>query len=173
MVVTPFFIAKVNPLVDKLIPERDIVTDLSVLAGREDHVVVCGYSAVGKFVTKYLEDLDAPFVVIDNSNKHVTEALEDGIECYLGDVSKSSIVEALHVDKAAAVIVTLDNIEKKRLICEAILKVAKDVNIIVKVSSLEEKEQLADLEITTIVDGKLEVARVLVERMITCQLNYR
>jgi len=173
MVVTPFFIGKVSLFVDKLIKEKDIVTDMSALAEREDHVIVCGYSVVGKFVTKYLEDLDASFIVIDNSNKHVKEALHDGIECYLGDASKSSIVEALHVDKAAAIIVTLDNITKKRLICEAVLKVAKNANLIVKVVSLEEKEQLQDLDITTIVDGKVEVARVLVERMISCQLNYR
>ncbi|MBA1432703.1 MAG: cation:proton antiporter [Epsilonproteobacteria bacterium] len=173
MIVTPFFIGKVSAFVDSFIKEKDIVTDMSALAERENHVVVCGYSVVGKFVTKYLEDLDASFVVIDNSNKHVKEALNDGIECYLGDASKSSIVEALHVEKAAAIIVTLDNITKKRLICETILKVAKNANLIVKVVSLEEKEQLADLDITTIVDGKVEVARVLVERMITCQLNYK
>jgi CPA2 family monovalent cation:H+ antiporter-2 len=173
MIVTPFFISKISPLVDALIKEKDVVTDLSSLASRENHVVVCGYSVVGKFVTKYLEEMDAPFVVIDNSNKHVKEALNDGIECYLGDAAKSSIVEALHVEKASAIIVTLDNITKKRLICEAILKVAKNANLIVKVVSLEEKEQLEDLDITTIVDGKVEVARVLVERMITCQLNYK
>jgi len=44
--------------------------------------------------------------------------------------------------------------------------------VIVKVSSLEEKEMLSDLKITTIVDAKVEVARVLVERMITCQLRF-
>jgi len=173
MIVTPFFIARISPMVDRWIREKDVVTDLSSLAGRENHVVVCGYSVVGKFVTKHLEELDAPFIVIDNSNKHVREALNDDIECYLGDASKSSIVEALNVDKASAIIVTLDNITKKRLICEAVLKVAKDANLIVKVVSLEEKEQLKDLDITTIVDGKVEVARVLVERMITCQLNYK
>ena len=173
MIVTPFFIGRVSTFVDTFIKEKDIVTDMSSLIGRENHVVVCGYSVVGKFVTKYLEEIGASFVVIDNSNKHVREALRDGIECYLGDASKSSIVEALHVEKAAAVIVTLDNITKKRVICEAILKVTKNVNLIVKVVSLEEKEQLEDLDITTIVDGKVEVARVLVERMLTCQLNYK
>jgi len=173
MMVTPFFIARISPFVDSWIKEKDIVTDFSGLVGRENHVVVCGYSVVGKFVTKHLEELDVPFIVIDNSNKHVKEALRDGVECYLGDASKSSIVAALNVDKASAIIVTLDNITKKRLICEAVLKVAKDANVIVKVVSLEEKNQLKDLEITTIVDAKVEVARVLVERMITCQLNYK
>jgi CPA2 family monovalent cation:H+ antiporter-2 len=173
MIVTPFFITKINALVDSLIQEQDIVTDMSALKGRENHVVVCGYSVVGKFVTKHLEELDASFVVVDNSNKHVREALDDGVECYLGDASKASIIKALGVDKAAAIIVTLDNAQKKRLICEAILKEAKDANLIVKVVSLEEKRELEDLEITNIVDGKVEVARVLVERMLTCQLKWR
>jgi len=173
MMVTPFFISRINSLVDRIIKEKDVATDMSALEGRENHVIVCGYSVVGKFVTKHLEELDAPFVVIDNSNKHVREALDDDIEAYLGDASKQSILEALHIEKAAAIIVTLDNIEKKRLICEAVLKHSRDANLIVKVVSLEEKRKLEDLDITTIVDGKVEVARVLVERMISCQLRYR
>jgi len=172
MMVTPFFISHINDLVEYFIKEKDMAVDMSALAQRSDHVVVCGYSVVGKFVTKHLEELDAPFVVVDNSNKHVKEALNDGIEAYLGDASKSSILSALHIEKAAAIIVTLDNIDKKRLICEAVLKYSKNANLIVKVVSLEEKEKLKDLQITTVVDGKLEVARVLVERMLTCQLKY-
>ncbi|DAB29382.1 MAG TPA: potassium transporter [Sulfurimonas sp. UBA12504] len=173
MVLTPFFITRINVAVDALIKEKDFATDMTPLAKRRDHVIVCGYSVVGKFVTKHLEEIDAPYVVVDNSHKHVSEALEDGIEAYLGDASKLSILEALYLENAAAIIVTLDNMEKKRLICEAILKHSKDVNLIVKVISLEEKEELKDLGITTIVDGKVEVARVLVERMMTCQLHYR
>ena len=172
MVVTPFFITKISYIVDKFIKTKDIITDMSVLSKRENHVVVCGYSVVGKFVSRYLDDLDAPYIVVDNSNKHIKEALHSDIEAYLGDASKSSIVKALHIEKASAIIVTLDNIDKKRLICEAILKETKNANVIVKVVSLEEKEKLDDLDITVIVDAKIEVARVLVERMISCQLNY-
>jgi len=173
MIVTPFFISKINNFVELFIKDTDVHTDMSALATRENHVVVCGYSVVGKFVTQHLEELDAPFVVVDNSNKHVKEALDDDIEAYLGDASKSQILHALHIERASAIIVTLDNMEKKRLICEAVLKYSKNANLIVKVVSLEEKQKLEDLDITTIVDGKVEVARVLVERMISCQLNYK
>ena len=173
MIVTPFFITRINDFVEGIIKATDIVTDMTPLASRENHVIVCGYSVVGKCVTTYLDDLDAPFIVVDNSNKHVKEALENDIEAYLGDASKSSILNALHIEKASAIIVTLDNIDKKRLICEAVLKHSRDANLIVKVISLEEKEKLSDLGITVIVDGKVEIARVLVERMISCQLKYR
>ena len=173
MVVTPFFISRINQIVEYFTHVKEEDSDMSALSTRKDHVIVCGYSVVGKFVTAHLEELDAPYIVVDNSHKHVKEALRDGLEAYLGDASKGSILDALHVEAAAAVIVTLDNIDKKRLICEAILKQTKDVNLVVKVVSLEEKEKLADLDITVIVDGKVEVARVLVERMITCQLHYK
>jgi monovalent cation:H+ antiporter-2, CPA2 family len=173
MVITPFVIPHISTWVDKIIKEEDVTTDMSALSSRKDHVIVCGYSYVGKFVAKHLEELDAPYIVVDNSNKHVREALKDEQEVYLGDASKLSILSALHVENAAAIIVTLDNLEKKRLICEAVLKHSRNANLIVKVASLEEKEKLSDLPITTIVDAKVEVARVLVERMITCQLQYK
>lgn len=172
MMITPFFIPYINTIVELFIKEEDIPVDMSSLAHRENHVVVCGYSVVGKFVVQHLDELGSSYVVVDNSNKHVQEALNDGVEAYLGDASKQAILHAMHIEKAAAIIVTLDNIEKKRLICEEVLKYSKDANLIVKVVSLEEKERLKDLHITTIVDGKVEVARVLVERMLTCQLHF-
>ncbi len=171
MMVTPFFITRIGSIVEKLSGRKDVEADMSALEARKNHVIVCGYGVVGKFVSLHLDELDAPYVVVDNSHKHVKEALSDGKEAYLGDASKLLILNALHVENAAAVIVTLDNIDKKRLICEAILEHTKNINLIVKVVSLEEKEKLADLDISVIVDGKVEVARVLVQRTITCQLN--
>jgi CPA2 family monovalent cation:H+ antiporter-2 len=45
--------------------------DIKNLEERKGHIIVCGYSVVGKFVTRQLEELDVPYIVIDNSNKHV------------------------------------------------------------------------------------------------------
>jgi CPA2 family monovalent cation:H+ antiporter-2 len=172
MMVTPFFITKINSVVDHFINEDTMSLNIEDFVSRRDHVVVCGYSAVGKFVAKHLDELDAPYVIIDNSPKHVGEAIDEGKEAYLGDMSKLTLLEALHVESSAAVIVTLDNIHKKRAVCEAVLKHTKDINLIVKVGSLEDKQSLEDLPITSVVDSKVEVGRVLVERMITCQLKY-
>lgn len=171
MIVTPFFITRIKIIVDFLSRESSVYEEMTPLANRQNHVIVCGYSVVGKFVASYLDKLGVPYVVIDNSYKHVKEAIADGKEAYLGDMSKLSILDALSIEDAGAVIVTLDNIDKKRLICEAILQNSKNVNLIVKVVSLEENEKLKDLDISCVVDGKEEVARVLVERMSTCRLS--
>lgn len=173
MIVTPFFITKIGLIVEYFSGQIDEVENMSALSSRKNHVVVCGYGVVGKYVTHYLDDLGASYVIIDNSNKHVKEALDDGHEAYLGDASKQSTLDAIHIETASSVVVTLDNAQKKKLVCEAISKHTGNANLVVKIISLEEKEMLKDLDITVMVDGKVEVARVLVERMLSCQLKYK
>ena len=173
MIVTPFFISRINTFVNSFIKTKYMTPDTSSFTTRDNHVIVCGYSVVGKFVAKHLDELDAPYVVIDNSPKHVQEAINDGREAYLGDMSKLALLDAVHASSSAAVIVTLDNIDKKRAICEAVLAHTKDINLIVKVTNLKDKRIIKDLGVTAVVDGKVEVGRVLVERMITCQLKYK
>jgi CPA2 family monovalent cation:H+ antiporter-2 len=173
MIVTPFFISKINRLVSYFSNHEYLGLDTSAFTSRENHVIVCGYSVIGKFVAQYLDEIDAPYVIIDNSPKHVQEALAKGKEAYLGDMSKISLLEALHAESAAAVIVTLDNIDKKRAVCETVLQHTKDVNLIVKVATLEDKKNLKDLDITSVVDSKIEIGRILVEKMMTCQLKFK
>lgn len=173
MLVTPFLVPKTRKIADSIIQDKTFVSEVVDLGGRKNHVIICGYSEVGKFVGKHLEHYGAEYIIIDNNPKHIKEALDSGFEAYLGDMSKRSIVEALHIERASSVIVTLDNSEKKRLICETVLANSKDVNLVVKVASLKEKEGLKDLNIPIFVDAKIEVARVLVERMMSCQLKKR
>lgn len=171
MIITPFFISKVNNIVSRFTKEEDIVCDISTLKTLKDHIVVCGYSVIGKFVAKELDKLGVHYIVIDNSPKHVKEAVLDEREVYLGDISKLSILNALQVENAAAVIVTLDNIDKKRLICENVSSHTQDVNLIVKVISLEEKEALEDLNVTAMVDSKEVIGKVLVQKMLSCSVK--
>lgn len=171
MVVTPFFISKVKAIAGFFIKDKLYVPEVIDLKQRKNHIIVAGYGVVGKFVTQNLEIYGAEYVIVDNNPKHVKRALDEGYEAYLGDMSKKSILDALHVENSSSVIVTLDNIDKERLICEAILHHTKDVNLGVKIVSLEERDMLKDLDIDVVVDGKVEVARVIVERMMSCQLS--
>jgi len=173
MLVTPFFIPHVKKVAEYIIRSKSSIPEVSDLDGRKDHIIVCGYGVVGKFVAQHLDEYGMEYIVVDNSPKHVKEALNKNEEAYLGDMSKRSIIGALHVKDAATIIVTLDNPDKKQLICEAILEQTKEANIIVKVVSKEERVRLKKLKSPLVVDGKVEVARVLVERAMSCQLKYR
>ena len=111
------------------------------------------------------------YVVIDNSLKHVREGLKNGEAIYYGDLSKPAIAEALHTENASAVIITLDNPEKKSLICDTVLSINPRANLVVKIVTLEEKTVLEQLHVGHIVDGKHEVAKVLVEQAMLCEVK--
>ncbi|MCK9372017.1 MAG: cation:proton antiporter [Sulfuricurvum sp.] len=170
MMITPFILSNISRVSSLFFKEPGMSEDFSLLSFRQHHVVVCGYGIVGKFVVKVLRAEGVDYVVIDNSYKHVQEALQDGEEAFYGDMSKSSILDKLHVKEAASVIVTLDNLEKKRLVCEAVLGYAPSVKVVVKVVSLEEKRELRGLPISVTVDGKKEVAARLVSEAMQCAL---
>jgi CPA2 family monovalent cation:H+ antiporter-2 len=171
MVLTPFFISRVRTISRMFFKEKMSVPEVVNLSNRKDHVIVCGYSSVGKSVAQHLEHYGSDYIIVDNNPKHVREALKDGVEAYLGDMSKRSILEALHVKDCAIVIITLDNVDKKLLICEALAEQNKVSNVIVKVVSVEERAKFEALHVDMIVDSKVEVARVLVERVMSCQLK--
>ena len=60
MMVTPFFISKINRFVSHVTHHEYLGLDTSDFVSRKDHVIVCGYSIVGKSVVQNLEKLGAP-----------------------------------------------------------------------------------------------------------------
>lgn len=173
MIITPFMIANVNKISSLFFKDKLLVEEINASVNMRNHVIVCGYSVVGKFAVRYLKEKHMNYVIIDNSYKHVKEGLEDGEPIFYGNAEKVSVLQALSIDQASAVLLTLENFEKKRLICESILKYNSNLNLVVKIDSLEEKLGLSDLAINYIVDGKKEVAALLVEASSKCTLPSR
>lgn len=171
MIATPFMLANRRKLQNILFKEGEIEqSDLTALVGRKNHIIVCGYGKVGQKAAKQLQKDGIQHVVVDYNYSRVRKAQKAGEEIYYGDMSKSAILHALNIEDAASVIVTLDDPEKKRLICEALSPYGESVNIIVKVVSSEEKQMLRGMPISVMVNGKEEVAKILVEKTLRCSL---
>lgn len=173
MIMTPFLISKVNDIVIRVFKEPAYENRFHMMKQRRNHIVVCGYGTIGKLIVNRLANRGVSYVIVDNDLKHIKEANSRGQEAYYGDISKKMLLEALHVEDASAIIVAVENLEKKRSICEAISNYAKDVNIIVKVSSDSEKEYLSGCNISTFVDSKDEVANIIVQASLQCQLSFK
>ncbi|HEX5329082.1 cation:proton antiporter [Sulfuricurvum sp.] len=170
IIITPFILTHLSAISGYFFKDVSVTETFAMLPGRKNHVIVCGYGVVGKFVAKALRAEGVDYVVADNSYKHVQEALRDHQEVYFGDMSKMAILDKLCTKDSVSVIITLDNLDKKRLICESILRYAPDVKLVVKVVSLEEKRALRGLPISITIDGKKEVAARLVSEALYCEL---
>lgn len=170
IILTPFILSNLSKISGYFFKDVSVTETFAMLPGRKNHIIVCGYGVVGKFVAKALREEGVDYVVADNSYKHVEEALKDGQEVYFGDMSKTAILDKLCTKDSVSVIITLDNLEKKKLICESIVRYAPSVKLVVKVVSLEEKRELRGLPISITIDGKREVASRLVSEALYCNL---
>ena len=171
MIATPFMLSNRRRLQQMIYKEGEIEqSDLTALEGRKNHIIVCGYGRVGQKVAAELQKEGIKHVVVDYNYSRVRKAQKLGEEIYYGDMSKPAILHALNIESAAAVIVTLDDPEKKQLICEALSPYGESVNIIVKVVSSKEKQLLRGLPISVAVNATEEVAKILVEKTMRCAI---
>ncbi len=172
MVVTPFLLPYTQRFVALFMKDSFYVEEVSDIGEKKDHIIICGYNRVGQAVAHHLDMFGFSYIIVDNNPKLIHMALNEGKEAYLGDMSKTAIIEAFHVKDAAAIIIALENADLKHLIVEKILDYDINANIIVQIQSQKERQKLKDeLNQINAVDGEVEIARILVERVMQCQLT--
>ena len=162
MILTPFIINNIYKIASYFIVEfyeSDKITPIKV----KNHVVICGFSILGRVIAKDLNDRGIPFVIISDDLRHVLLGRKLGYMAYFGHLDKLPVLESLKVDEASSIIITVSDTHMKRLICEAVLKFHSEANILLKIESIDEKALLKDLNIKKYVHAHIEVGRLLVD----------
>ncbi len=162
MILTPFIVNNIYKLASYVVVEfyeSDKITPIKA----KNHVVICGFSLLGRVVAKDLSEQNIPFVIISDDLRHVLLGRKMGYMAYFGHLDKRPVLESLKVDEASSVILTVSDTTTKRLICEAVLEFHRESNIIMKIESLDEQREFKDLHIKKFVHAHYEVGRLLVE----------
>lgn len=163
MILTPFVvnnIYKLSSYFEKEFFESDVITPI----GLRDHVVVAGFSTLGRKVAADLKARNIAFVIISDNLRHVLLARKVGYMAYFGHLNKLPVLESLMVEEAKAIIITVSSEENKRLISEAILNFSHKAKIIIKIDSVEERKHMLDLPEVEFVDASHEISSLLVAR---------
>ncbi|QKF83136.1 cation:proton antiporter [Halarcobacter ebronensis] len=163
MIITPFIVNNIYKLASYFVVEfyeSDKITPIN----RKNHTIICGYSILGRIIAHELMKEGRSFVIISDNLKHVLLARKNGYMAYFGHLEKLPVMESLRVDEASDIIITLNNLTQKRLVCEAILNYRSDAKLIVKIDSLDEKKELKDLNIAHYVHSQLETANLMIEK---------
>lgn len=160
MILTPFIINNIYKLASYFVVEfyeSDKITPIKV----KNHIVLCGFSTLGRIIARDMNDKNIPFVIISDDLRHVLLARKLGYMAYFGHLDKLPVLESLKVDEASSIIITVSDVHIKRLICEAVLNFHPLSNIILKIESTDEKAQLKDLNIKKFVHAHYEVGRMM------------
>ncbi|MDA3793500.1 MAG: potassium channel protein [Elusimicrobia bacterium] len=75
----------------------------------KDHIIICGLSDLGKEIMRNLSEKGHKFIVIENSEEKIQNALNSGIDfLYIkGDARESLVLEEAAIQKAATLITCL------------------------------------------------------------------
>ena len=161
MILTPFVvnhIYKLSSYFEKEFWEADVITPI----GKKEHVVVAGFSTLGRIVALELSEKGVEFVIISDNLRHVLLARKLGYMAYFGHLNKLPVLESLGVDEAKAVILTVSSEHNKRLMAEAVRQFSESVEIVMKIDGAEERKHMRDLSGVAFVDASYEVSHMLV-----------
>jgi len=88
-------------------PQAETLTD-RLLDLPEQPVIIGGFGRVGHSVSVLLQAKSVPFVVFDTDPDRVRQGRIDGFPVHYGDVSDPELLATIHVDRAALVVLTVD-----------------------------------------------------------------
>lgn len=129
----------------------------------QDHIIICGYGRVGRWVGKALAQLDIPFVVIEYNQKIVQELKEGGVSVLYGDPTEPEVLEAAQVSKAKAIVLAIPDPILQETLITHVQTIAPGVRIISRAHQDSEWEKLKTLRVNKIVqpefEGAVEIVR--------------
>lgn len=122
---------------------RGDMPDMPELSGdAERQVVIGGYGRVGHTVAVLLQSSGVSFVALDTDPKRVAQGRSDGHPVLYGDISDPGLLAALHVERAALVVITVDQAEAALRTLAYLRKLCPHVPIIARARDMETSAQL-------------------------------
>jgi len=168
LIVTPMLFKGVLPLWRKL---RDLTSGTAfekLFSTRErrdtfsesvsEHIIICGYGRVGKWVGRALADFGIPFVVVEYNQKIVQDLKEGGVSVLYGDPTEPEVLEAVNIRQAKVVVLAIPDRVAQETLIAYIQTVAPDVKIISRVHEDSDWEKLKVLRVDKVVQPEFEAA---------------
>lgn len=129
-------------------------------AGR---TVLIGFGRVGRMVSRLLRANGQPFVAVESDPDMVAESRRAGYPVLFGDVTRTEILERLHLGSARALILTMDDPVLSLKIVRRVRDWHPDLPIIVRARDTDHAGQLYKAGATSVVPEALESSIQLAE----------
>ncbi len=166
MILTPFILKNITPLVDRLLPNVEDSSEIFLQqAHLSKHTVLIGYGKLGKNIAKLLKKEGLLFVVIDGNIKTVKDAQQLNEPVIFGNAGQKNILESVNIKEASSIIISVENSQKLHLICETVNNLTHNTKTIVKVDNYEEERALVDLNLSHIIVETEKTAIAMVEEI--------
>lgn len=130
-----------------------------------NHVVICGYGRVGRYIGRALQMASIPFLVIDYNQHALKELKEAGILTVYGDPADKDVLDYAQVDFARAVVIAIPDRHTQEMIIGNSLSLNRRVKIICRTHHEEDQRHLKSLGVQTVIQPEFEAALTIVAKL--------
>lgn len=148
---------------DALLPEALEMAGQSL----NKHVIICGFGRVGQIITRFLEPMNIPYIVLDNDPVRVMEASTAGENICFGDAKRADVISALGGSRARMLILSYPNVDSSLNTLKHLKNTFPELPILVRTrddSSLELFQQAGAAEV---IPESLEGSLMLVSHVLS------
>ena len=144
MALTPLLAMLGNKLADFFDNKRQKNLDITAhnTSDLKNHVVIAGFGEVGAMAAKMMKFQNLHYVVVDIDKDVVQTGSEQGVPIFKGDVSQIETLEALSLERASVVIITIRNTVTVKRALSSIAANFPNVNIIIRSPNLKNANAL-------------------------------
>jgi CPA2 family monovalent cation:H+ antiporter-2 len=132
----------------------------------EGRTVIFGFGRVGRMIASMLEEHNRPYLAIDSDIDGFMEARRSGYSVLYGDVSRRELIEKLNLDRAKAVVLTMDDPVLTARIAKRLRKEHPALPIIARARDAEHAGALYRAGVTDAVPEALEASLQLSEAVL-------
>lgn len=133
-------------------------TDLGELGTLSNHVIIAGYGRVGHIVGQMLAEQGVSFVAIESDAKLIAQERKGGTPLVFGDASRPELLRKLHIERAQAVVLTMDHTAAAVHAVQGIRRMMPALRIIARARDEKHALMLREAGATVVVPETLESA---------------
>jgi glutathione-regulated potassium-efflux system ancillary protein KefC len=160
-IVSPVLINLGYQLVDRFKTETKPDLPLKALSKSiHDHVVVVGYSYVGRVICMMLERANIPYIAFERRLDRIAEAKKEKRKVYFGDITSPGMMNALAISRARAVIVTTRDYSAAKQLISTVLHFHPNLKVMTAVPYLFQRDELREM-------GAAQVVALMPEGMLS------
>lgn len=137
--------------------------------GLERHVLILGLGRAGRTVAHMMSTSDVPYLGLDVNADAVAEDRKRGMPVFYGDASRMEVLRAAGLERAAAVVITLNEASLAERALRAIREHDEDLPVLVRAHDTEQSERMtaagATWVVPELVEGSLQIGGRLLQEL--------
>jgi CPA2 family monovalent cation:H+ antiporter-2 len=134
-----------------------------------NHIVIAGYGRIGSQISRILKRLALSFVVVELDQQRVEQAKAAGIPVVYGDGSQEIVQEALAVERASLLVITIPSIVTARTIISNARKVNAEIKTVARISDPDFFAVFKELQVGNLVYPEFEAGLEMIRQVLLFQ----